>query len=279
MTTTIAVAGKGGTGKTTLACLLIRYLIDEGRGSVLAIDADPSANLNLVLGLPLEKTIGDLREGMLAEVGGGGSLASGSGMTKQEYLDYQIEYALAEGQEVDLLAMGRPEGRGCYCSVNHILRDILDRVGRSYDYVVMDNEAGMEHLSRRTTRDVDLLYITTDPTVRGVVAAGRIERLSQELDVNVGQSYLVLNRSHGQLPPAVEEALNSLGRRPAAVLPEDPEIAALDAAGRPLLELSQGAPVYRAVRELAGETFSTATRSGREEMRLESEAGRPGVAG
>ncbi len=216
---------------------------------------------------------------MLAEVGGGGSLASGSGMTKQEYLDYQIEYALAEGQEVDLLAMGRPEGRGCYCSVNHILRDILDRVGRSYDYVVMDNEAGMEHLSRRTTRDVDLLYITTDPTVRGVVAAGRIERLSQELDVNVGQSYLVLNRSHGQLPPAVEEALNSLGRRPAAVLPEDPEIAALDAAGRPLLELSQGAPVYRAVRELAGETFSTATRSGREEMRLESEAGRPGVAG
>ena len=148
MTTTIALAGKGGTGKTTFAALLVKYLVAQQAGSILAIDADPSSNLNLALGLPLEQTIGDIREEMLGQVNKmDGSLNGRPGMTKFDYLDYEIEYALVEGDQVDLLAMGRPEGAGCYCAVNHILRDIIDRRGRSYDFVVIDNEAGMEHLS------------------------------------------------------------------------------------------------------------------------------------
>jgi hypothetical protein len=153
MTVTIALAGKGGTGKTTIAAMFVKYLLANSRGRVLAIDADPSANLNLALGLALEQTIGDIREEMLAQVNPmNGSINGSPGMNKYDYLDYQIEYALVEGERVDLLAMGRPEGPGCYCAVNHILRDIIDRMGRSYDYLVIDNEAGLEHLSRRALR-------------------------------------------------------------------------------------------------------------------------------
>jgi CO dehydrogenase maturation factor len=185
MTLTIALAGKGGTGKTTVAALLTKYLIEQGSGSILAIDADPSANLNLALGLPLHETIGDIREGMLDQVGPNGAIGGNAGLSKADYLEYEIEYALMEGEHVDLLAMGRPEGQGCYCPVNHLLREIIDRLGQAYDVVLVDNEAGMEHLSRRTTRDVDVLFIVTDPSLRGVVAAGHIAKISQELDINI----------------------------------------------------------------------------------------------
>ncbi len=259
MTTTIAVAGKGGTGKTTLAALLIRHLVEQRLGTVLAIDADPSANLNLVLGLPLDETIGDIREEMLAQLGPNGMVGMGAGMSKFDYLDYQIEYALVEGQNVDLLAMGRPEGPGCYCPVNHMLRELIDRLGRSYDYVVIDNEAGMEHLSRRTTRDVDILLIVTDPTVRGVIAAGRIAELSRELDINIARAYLVINRvpsfepdgGMNGLPPALREAVEGLDIPLAGTIPNDPQVMVLDAEGRPLLELPVEAPVYQAVRGIA----------------------------
>lgn len=251
MTVTIAVAGKGGTGKTTLAALLVRYLVEQRLGTVLAIDADPSANLNLALGLPLGETIGDIREEMLAQVGPGGALSGNSGMSKFDYLDYQIEYALVEGPEVDLLAMGRPEGQGCYCPVNHMLRQIIDRLGKSYDYVVVDNEAGMEHLSRRTTRDVDVLLITTDPTVRGVIAAGRIAELSRDLDINVAQRYLVINRVMNGIPPALQAAIDDLGIPVAGTIPNDPEVMVLDAEGRPLVELSAASAVYQAVQAIA----------------------------
>ncbi len=255
MTTTIALAGKGGTGKTTVAALLIKHLIECGSGSILAIDADPSSNLNLALGLPLEQTIGDIREDMLKQVNtSNGSLANRPGMSKADYLDYEIEYALVEGEYVDLLAMGRPEGPGCYCAVNHILRDIIDRLGRSYEYVVIDNEAGLEHLSRRTTRDVDVLLIVTDPTMRGIIAASRIAEISRELDVNVKQAYLVLNRVSGDLSPSVQEAIDSLGVPLVGVIPEDPEIMALDAEGRPLVDIGQGSRVYRAVQGIAEKT-------------------------
>lgn len=254
MTMTIALAGKGGTGKTTVAALLIKYLITQQRGTILAIDADPSANLNLALGLPLEETIGDIREEMLAQVGPGGALGSNANMSKFDYLDYQIEYALVEGEHVDLLAMGRPEGPGCYCPVNHMLREIIDRLGRSYDYVVIDNEAGMEHLSRRTTRDVDVLYVITDPTVRGVVAAGRIAELSQELDINIAQAYLVVNRVLNGLPPALQEVIDRLDIPLAGTIPNDPEIMALDAEGRPLVELGEETAIYQAICKIAETT-------------------------
>lgn len=247
MTTTIALAGKGGTGKTTVAALLIKILTEQNAGTVLAIDADPSTNLNLVLGMPLDSTVGSIREGMLAQIDARGNVAASPGMTKHEYLDYQIALALEEGQSVDLLAMGRPEGPGCYCPVNHILRQIIDQMGRSYDYVVMDNEAGMEHLSRRTTQDVDKLLVVTDPTVRGVVAASRIIELCDELSIAVRETYLIINRLSGEMPPPLSQAVDDLGIELAGVIPYDPDLVAYDAVGRPLFELSRDSAAYQAV--------------------------------
>src|SRR3972149_4030880 len=163
MTKVIAFAGKGGTGKTTVAALLTQSLLRRGAAPILAIDADPATNLHMALGLATPTTVGDLREGMKAEAGQG---TLGVAISRQDYVDREIRMALEEGDQVDLIAMGRPEGQGCYCAVNHLLRQTLDEVGKSYAYIIVDNEAGMEHISRRTTRDVDLLLIVTDPTVR-----------------------------------------------------------------------------------------------------------------
>ena len=253
MTTTIALAGKGGTGKTTVAALLIRYLMEERNGSILAIDADPSSNLNLVLGMPLYETVGDIREEMLDLVQSSGALAGSmpGGMSKQEYLDYQIRSILVEGERVDLLAMGRPEGPGCYCAANQMLRVIVDRLGRQYDYVVIDNEAGMEHLSRRTTRDVDVLILVTDPTLRGIIAAGHMAQLSHRLHINVGRIYLVVNRLDGALPPPLEEAIEKIGVELLGTIPNDPHLADFEVMGRPLTELPSEAAVVQAIRQMA----------------------------
>jgi CO dehydrogenase maturation factor len=215
LTTTIALAGKGGTGKTTIAALLTRYLAEEREGAILAIDADPASNLNLVLGMEVEQAVGDIREEMMDVVQSSGALAGSmpGGMSKQEYLDYHIQMALVEGDRVDLLAMGRPEGPGCYCAANQMLRVIVDRLESQYDYVVIDNEAGMEHLSRRTTRDVDVLLLVTDPTQRGLIAAQHMREMVPELDIGVGHVYLVVNR----LRPVVA-SLTERGDRSAASL-------------------------------------------------------------
>jgi CO dehydrogenase maturation factor len=259
MTVTIALAGKGGTGKTTIAALLIKHLVASHAGSILAIDADPSANLNLALGLPLEQTIGDIREEMLQQVNKtNGSINGRPGMSKRDYLDYEIEFALSEGESVDLLAMGRPEGPGCYCAVNHILREIVDRRGSSYDYVVIDNEAGLEHLSRRTTRDVDILFVVTDPTVRGIVAAGRVAGLCRELDINVKRAVLVVNRVQGELAPALRAAIQGANIPLAEVIPSDPLVTSFDADGRPIVELPQDSPIYQSVCALAQRTLQEA---------------------
>ena len=275
MTTTIALAGKGGTGKTTIAALLIRYLIEARNGSILAIDADPASNLNLVLGMEVERTVGDIREGMLDMVESSGALAGSmpGGMSKQEYLDYQIQMALTEGERVDLLVMGRPEGPGCYCAANQMLRVIVDRLEKQYDYVVIDNEAGMEHLSRRTTRDVDVLLLVTDPTQRGLIAAQRMREMVPELDIGVGHVYLVVNRLRGEeasgrerevegaeaqestgakeLPPPLAEAVARIGMELLGTVPEDPAMAEFEFTGRPLVELPAETAVYRAVQGLA----------------------------
>ena len=265
MTTTIALAGKGGTGKTTIAGLIVRYLIEEqgapGKrsGSTLAIDADPSSNLNLVLGMEVEQTVGDVREEMLdLAQGGGGALGSmPGGMSKQDYLDYQIQMALAEGDRVDLLAMGRPEGPGCYCAANQMLRVIVDRLEKQYDYVVIDNEAGMEHLSRRTTRDVDVLLLVTDPTQRGLIAVQRMHEMVPELEIGVGRTFLVINRLRPvdgrlEVPAPLARAVEQIGLELLGPVPEDPAMAEFEFTGRPLIELPADTAVYRAVREIAG---------------------------
>jgi CO dehydrogenase maturation factor len=253
MTTTIALAGKGGVGKTTIAGMVVKYLVQNKNGAVLAIDADPSSNLNMVLGLDLGWTVGDIREDMLAQVkeslvSGGAAMGSmPGGVSKREYLDYQIRSSLAEGDHVDLIAMGRSEGPGCYCAVNHNLREVIDGMSKNYAYVIIDNEAGMEHLSRRTTRDVDHMLIVSDPTQRGIVAAERIAELRKELDVRVENAYLIINRLSGEMPDALQERIDALDIPLLGVVPADDDIANFEFSGRPLVDLGDNSPVYRAV--------------------------------
>jgi CO dehydrogenase maturation factor len=244
MTITIAVAGKGGTGKTTLSGLLVRYLIQNKAGSkVLAIDADPSSNLHLVLGMPLTQTIGDIRED--ARTG------PQPGQSRQDWLSYAVRMAVEEGDDCDLLAMGRPEGQGCYCAANHILRSIMDGINAGYDYVVMDNEAGMEHLSRRTTRDVDHLLLVSDASLRGMAAAEAMLELSKELEINVRHTCLVVNRVLGELPPTIRAKAEGMGVPLLAAVPYDPQLVEFDSQGLPLVELPADALVSRAVNGIA----------------------------
>lgn len=247
MTKTIALAGKGGTGKTTIAALLIRSLLPHIRGPLLAIDADPASNLHLALGLPMPTTVGDIREEM-SETSKAGQL--GVSISRQDYLLREIRMALEEGEEMDLLAMGRPEGQGCYCAVNHMLRQIIDELGKTYDYVVIDNEAGMEHISRRTTRDVDLLLLVTDPTIRGVRTAGEMATLARDLEVNVKQTLLIVNRVQNDLAPPLQEAIDDLDLEIAAMIPADDKVNQMDAYGEPLVQLNGDSPAYRAVEDL-----------------------------
>jgi len=253
MTTTIALAGKGGVGKTSIAAMVIKFLASEMHGTVLAIDADPSSNLNMVLGLDLEWTVGDIREDMLAQVksslvqGGAAMGVLSGGVSKREYLDYQIRSSLSEGESVDLIAMGRSEGPGCYCAVNHNLREVIDTITKNYRFVVIDNEAGMEHLSRRTTRDVQHLLVISDPTMRGIVAAERIAALRGELDIDIENAYLVINRLEGELPPALEAKIRTLDIPLLGTVPTDDAITAFEYTGRPLIELDAQSPVYLAV--------------------------------
>jgi len=253
MAKTIAVAGKGGTGKTTITALLIKYLVENRSGTVLAIDADPSTNLNLTLGVPVYETVGDIREETLQEVQSGSSLG---GMSKPDYLDLRIQQSLVEEHDFDLLAMGRPEGPGCYCAANNMLRISIDRLSKSYDYVVIDNEAGLEHLSRRTTRDVDLLLTVSDPTMRGIIAAGRAAKLIGELNTRVGDIRLIVNRVTGdgsgglRLASELEQAITENGLQLVGLLPEDPTVGEYDAKGLPLVGLPPQAPIRQAIEEI-----------------------------
>ena len=253
MTTTIALAGKGGVGKTTIAAMVIKYLVQSQDGAILAIDADPSSNLNMVLGLDLDWTVGDIREDMLSQVkesltaGGAAMGALPGGVSKREYLDYQVRSSLAEGNRFDLIAMGRSEGPGCYCAVNHNLREVVDSISKNYRYVVIDNEAGMEHLSRRTTRNVQHLLIVTDPTQRGIVAAGRIAGFRDDLDIRIENAYLILNRLSGPIPGPLEQAIDGLDIPLLGVVPADEELSDFEFSGRPVVGLGDESPVYQAV--------------------------------
>jgi CO dehydrogenase maturation factor len=256
MTITIALAGKGGVGKTTVAAMVIKYLVQNKPGPVLAIDADPSSNLNMVLGLELDWTVGDIREDMLAQVksslvaGGAAMGALPGGVTKHDYLDHQIRASLAEGESFDLIAMGRSEGAGCYCAVNHNLREVIDSISKNYRYIVIDNEAGMEHLSRRTTRDVQHLLVVSDPTQRGIVAAERIAAYRKELDIRIEQAYLVINRLVGAIPAVLQAEIDKLDIPLLGTIASDDELSNFEFSGTPLVELGNESPVYQSVAEM-----------------------------
>ena len=248
MTMTIAIAGKGGTGKTTFAALLIKYIHSQDLGYILAIDGDPSTNLNMALGMELGDTVGSIREDTSAQIKGGRYDLS---IPKPDFYEYRINESLVEGDKIDLIAMGRPEGPGCYCAANNILRNVIDRLGNQYDFVVIDNEAGMEHISRQTTRKIDKLFIVTDMTMRGLATAGNIVRLAKELGTRVGETYLVINRASHQVPGIMQQKIEELGLEATGTLPNDETVAEFDMVGRPTFEISDDVAVYKAVVEIA----------------------------
>jgi len=246
VTKTIAIAGKGGTGKTTIAALLIELL--SKKGVVLAIDGDPSSNLNMALGLPLTDTIGDVREDMMKAVQ---SRTYDTSISKPDYLDMKIAESLVESKGIDLLAMGRPEGPGCYCAANNMLRTCLQRIAKNYDYMVVDCEAGMEHISRQTTQDVDILLLVSDHTLRGIVTAARMKELIGELRSSVGRIALVVNRVHNGLSPEIEKAIRDYDLDLVGVVPVDENVAKLDAGGAPLIDLPSDSPLRLAITDIA----------------------------
>jgi CO dehydrogenase maturation factor len=250
MTKTIAIAGKGGTGKTTVAALLIKFL--SQKGLVLAVDADPSTNLSQALGLPLDdaRTVGRIREKMAEDVS---KDRLSPDVSKPEYLFSKIVESLIESKGFDLLSIGRPEGPGCYCASNEFLRASLDKLVKDYkyNYIVMDCEAGMEHISRQTTRDVDALLIMSDPTIKGVTTAARMKKLIEEMRSNVGKVGLVINRVRGGLSPEIRKAIDESGLQIIAVIPEDPDMAELEMKGRPVTELPKRSPLQLKVNEIA----------------------------
>ena len=245
MGTTIVTAGKGGTGKTTIAALLINYL--SQKGSVLAVDADPSTNLNMALGMPLEDTIGQVREDMAVAVKSG---KYDDSMPKPDYIEMKLMESLVESEKIDLVAMGRPEGPGCYCAANSMLRTSIDRLGKNYDYVVIDCEAGMEHVSRQTTRDIDILLVVSDPTIRGVIAAGRMKPLIKEMRTHVSQIWMIVNRVNGALPSEIESAVKENDLDLLTSIPADPNLAALEIKGDPSINLPSDSPLQVSIREI-----------------------------
>ncbi len=222
----VAVAGKGGVGKSTLSALLVRILSPDG--TILAVDADPNSNLGLKLGLEVHGTIGGVREGLLDKGG-----QPPRDMSKQEYLRLKLQEVLAEGEGFDLLTMGRPEGPGCYCYVNNLLRVFVDQLMERYPHVVIDNEAGMEHLSRRTAKRMDLLLLVSDPTMVGVRTALRLSELSDELGLEVGRKVLLINGVREGRGQAALGLASSAGIE-CFLLPEDEAVREASANGRPV---------------------------------------------
>jgi CO dehydrogenase maturation factor len=239
----IAMAGKGGTGKTTTAGLFLRYLVEHGKTPVLAVDADANSNLNEVLGLEVEMTVGQARE----EMKKGGGLVD---ITKDQLIEMRINQCLVENEGFDLIAMGQPEGPGCYCAANNLVAHFMDVLAKNYPYVLMDNEAGMEHMSRLTTHAVDLLVLVSDPSWRGIQAVGRLKDLAQALKVVVGRTALIVNRVTNGLNDRAASQIEAQGLELAGLIPEDPLIAEYDSQGRPTYQLPADSPALKAAYEI-----------------------------
>lgn len=236
----VALAGKGGTGKTTLAGLLVRYLVERGKTPVLAVDADANANLNEVLGVKVPDTLGNAREEMRK-----GQVPSG--MTKDVFISMRLQEAISEHDGFDLVVMGQPEGAGCYCAANSLLADFLDKLTGNYPYLVMDNEAGMEHISRLTTHNVNVLLLVADASRRGLQAALRIHALARALHIGAEKTYLVINQAKSEPLPEAVAMIREADLEYAGTIPEDDLLYAYDSQGRPTIDLPSDSAVIRAV--------------------------------
>lgn len=250
-TKTIAVAGKGGVGKTTICGMLIDQLIAQKKGPILVVDADANSNLNEVLGVEVDATLGDIREEMArAELNG----TVPAGMTKQDYAEMKFSSALVEEDDFDMLVMGRTQGKGCYCYVNGVLKSQVDKYVNSYRYLVIDNEAGLEHISRGTLPHVDTMLLVSDCSRRGIQAVARIAEMVKDLELKPEKMLLIVNRAPGgQLNAGVREEIEKHGLTLAGVLPQDDLVYEYDCEGKPTSKLPDNAPVKVALHKLMQE--------------------------
>lgn len=242
MSCVIAMAGKGGTGKTTVASLLVRIIGEKKLGSVLAIDADPNSNLGEVLGLEVKENLGRI----LDEIGADPKIVPVN-MGKDAYIEYRVQSAVIEANGFDLLTMGKPEGPGCYCYVNNSLRNVMEKLAKDYDFVIVDNEAGLEHISRRTTRKVDTMVVISDPSMVGLRAAKRVTELTKELSIQAKKEFLIINRCNGDISL---DKLKDLSLEYLGCLPVDPEIEKLSKIGASLAGLNADNITINALRKL-----------------------------
>lgn len=244
----IGFAGKGGTGKTTIAALTVRYLMEKKKKAVMAVDADSNSCLNEALGVPVHATIGKLREESLEQIRSGADRPGG--MSMEQLFDFQVQQSIIESKGFDLMVMGRPEGPGCYCAANNIIRKYTDKLSEKYNYVVIDNEAGMEHLSRRTTHAVDLLLVISDPTQKGLQTARRIDGLVDELKLDVNKRKLIVNRVSGENFEKLKKSGIDIDFEEAFNVPEDENIFHLDLEGKPVFDLPADSIAVKTVFEI-----------------------------
>lgn len=246
----IAVAGKGGVGKTTLTGLIIQYLGEKGKGPILAVDADANSNLNEVLGVKVEATLGDVREEVArSEMAKDNPIPAG--MTKADYMEFKFDDALVEDDDFDLLVMGRTQGKGCYCFVNGLLQTQLQRLEKNYPYIIVDNEAGMEHISRGVLPSMQTAILVSDCSRRGVQAVGRIAELIKECDMHPSQVGLIINRAPGGvLNEGTKEEIKKQGLHLLGVVPQDETVFEYDCDGTPTTQLPEDSPVKKAIREI-----------------------------
>jgi len=239
----IAITGKGGVGKTTISSLLIKSLIESGKTPVLAIDADPNSCLDAALGVKVTDTVGKAREEVREN--------ANVNLSKKELLQLKLTSALVEAKGFDLIAMGRPEGEGCYCYANNILKDIIAEISSSYPYVVLDNEAGLENLSRRIVQKVDLLVLVSDASNAGLQTLLRLHELSIEMKMSYGKLALIINKlRNNKLPNRIEEIKEKTRADIVIGLPDDEEVASFAEESRCFLEISESNEVYKKVSEL-----------------------------
>ena len=245
---TIAVAGKGGVGKTTTCGMLIDYLCKKGDGPVLVVDADANSNLNEVLGVEADISLGQIREEMAqAELKG----TVPTGMTKADYAQFKFNSALIEEDDFDMLVMGRTQGKGCYCYVNGVLKTLVDRYAKNYGYVVMDNEAGLEHVARGTLPHVDTMLLISDCSRRGIQAVARIAEMIEEMDLKPGQMGLIVNRApNGVLDDGIKEEIEKHGLKLFGVLPQDDAVYRCDCVGEPTAKLPDNDPMKTALKSV-----------------------------
>lgn len=252
MTKVIAMAGKGGTGKTTTSALLTKYLLEKKETPLLLVDADSNANLNELLDLEVGLTLGQIRKELKAELP--------PNITRDQFMEMKIHQALIEESGFDLLVMGQPDGPGCYCAANQYLAMTMDKLAGNYKYIIVDNEAGMEHLSRMNLRSIDYLLVTSDPSARGIMTAKRISDITEPLGLEIKKQYLLVNRAPQPVPPAlqekIDEAVADSGMELGGIIPSSDALISQELNGESYLDLEDSANVVQTVNAIFDKIFA-----------------------